>query len=147
MILPLPDPSGRLEFRWGWWVLYWLPDTAEIVTGTEEDATVTLHGCWGSWIVSRDVDFGAAIKTLSEVRIIGVGFVGSVGRAAIVTPACCGRWLFIDTCTVGVEEDNAEDDDNFEEEVIGTIIEVDDDVDVAPPGSVLAVADVADVVE
>ena len=37
--------------------------------------------------------------------------------------------------------------DNFEEEVIGTIIEFDDDVDVAPPGSVLAVADVADVVE
>ena len=146
MILPLPVPSGRLGFGWGWWVVYWLPDTVEIVTGTEEDATVTLHGCWGSWIVSRDVDFWT-VNTLFEETIDGVGGIGSVGRAAIVTPACCGRWLFIDTCTVGVEEDNAEDDDNFEEEVIGTIIEFDVDVDVAPPGSALAVADVADVVE
>ena len=119
MLLPPDPPSGRLGFGCGWWVAYWLLATAEIVAaGTaEEVVTETLHGCWGSWIVSKDVVFWTVTILFEEViEEGGPGGIGSVGSAAIVTPAGCDRcWLFINTCTVvGVEEDNAEDDDNFE---------------------------------
>ena len=42
------------------------------------------------------------------------------------------------------EHGNAEEDDNFETEDIGTINEFVDDVDVAPSGTVLAIADVVE---
>ena len=142
-MLPVP-PSGRFGFGCWWWV-YWLPVAiAEIVAGIEEVVTDTLHGCWGSWIVSRDIGFWTVTML---VEIDGGGGIGSVGRAAIATPACCDSWLFIDTGTTIVDDEhgNAEEDDNFETEDIGTINEFVDDVDVAPSGPVLAVA--ADVVE
>jgi len=84
---------------------------------------------------------------LLEAEIVGGGGIGSVGRAAIATPACCDSWLFIDTGTTVVAADehgNAEEDDNFETEDIGTINEFVDDVDVAPSGTVLAIADVVE---
>ena len=80
----------------------------------------------------------------------GGGGIGSVGRAAIATPAC-DRWLFIDTGTTLVADDehgNAEQDDNLETEDIGTINELVDDVVVfSPDALLLAATDVDDVVE
>ena len=77
----------------------------------------------------------------------GWGGIGSVGRAAIATPAC-DRWLFIDTGTTFVTDDehgNAEQDDNLETEDIGTINELVDDVDVfSPSGLVITAADVVE---
>ena len=80
----------------------------------------------------------------------GGGGIGSVGRAAIATPAC-DSWLFIDTGTTFVTDDehgNAEQDDNLETEDIGTINELVDDVVVfSPDALLLAATDVDDVVE
>ena len=146
-MLPLP-PSGRLGLeccRWEYWLL---AATAEIVAGIEEVVMDTLQGCWGSWMVSRDIDFWTVTMLLVEADIGGAGGggIGSVGRAAIATPAaCCDSWLFIDTTGTTVaapaEHGNAEDD-NFETEDIGTIKELVDDVDVFSPA-----ADVDEVVE
>lgn len=151
IMLPVP-PSGRPGFGCWWWVVYWLlVGTAEMVAGIDEVVTDTLHGCWGSWIVSRDIAFWTVTMLLEAAIDGGGGGIGSVGRAAIATPACCDSWLFIDTGTTVVAADehgNAEEDDNFETEDIGTINEFVDDVDVAPPcGPILAIAEVADVVE
>ena len=80
----------------------------------------------------------------------GGGGIGSVGRAAIATPAC-DSWLFIDTGTTFVTDDehgNAEQDDNLETEDIGTINELVDDVVVfSPDALLLAATDVDEVVE
>ena len=80
----------------------------------------------------------------------GGGGIGSVGREAIATPAC-DSWLFIDTGTTFVVDDehgNAETDDNLETEDIGTINELVDDVVVFSPDALLvATIGVDDVVE
>ena len=80
----------------------------------------------------------------ADIGGAGGGGTGSVGRAAIATPAaCCDSWLFIDTgTTVVADVGNAEEDDNLETEDIGTIKELVDDVDVFSPA-----ADVNEVVE
>ena len=144
-MLPLP-PSGLLGFGCWWWVYWLVVATAEIVAGIEEDAIDTLHGCWGSWIVSKDIDFWT-VTMLLEADIGGCGGIGSVGRAAIAIPAC-DSWLFIDAGTTVVTDDehgNAEEDDKLETEDIGTINELVDDVDVFwPSGLVIAAAEVVE---
>ena len=142
-MLPVP-PSGRLGCWWCW--VYWLLEaTAEIVAGIEAVVIDTLHGCWGSWIVSTEMDFWTVTILLLEAEIVGGGGIGSVGRAAIATPAC-DSWLFIDTgTTVVADVGNAEEDDNLETEDIGTINELVDDVDVfSPTGLMLAATDVVE---
>ena len=76
----------------------------------------------------------------ADIGGAGGGGIGSVGRAAIATPAaCCDSWLFIDIGTTVADDEpgNAGVDDNFETEVIGTIKEL----------VVLLLPGVADVVE
>ena len=153
-MLPLP-PSGLLGFGCWWWVYWLFVATAEIVAGIEEDAIDTLHGCWGSWIVSKGIDFCTVIMLFAGAVIeegVGGCGTGSVGRAVIATPpACCDLWLLIDTVNAadaaaeaGVEEDVAVDANKVdeEEEEVGTNNDfVEPDVDGEHPELDLPIAD------
>ena len=153
MLPPPPPPSDRFRLVCCWW--YWLLETAEIVTGIVEVVTDTLHGCWGSWIVSKGIDFCTVIMLFAGAVIeegVGGCGTGSVGRAVIATPpACCDLWLLIDTVNAadaaaeaGVEEDVAVDANKVheEEEEVGTNNDfVEPDVDGEHPELDLPIAD------